>query len=73
MVVLNADEMAGFLEAVPSLKTRAALTMAYSARFRAAEAIELKVTDIASGQMANAVGDDPTLMWVMSCSSSTKH
>ena len=49
--VLNADEVVRFLEAVPSLKTRAALTTAYAAGLRAAEAVSLKVTDIDSGRM----------------------
>jgi site-specific recombinase XerD len=45
-VVLNADEVVRFLEAVPSLKTRAALTTAYAAGLRASEAVGLKVGDI---------------------------
>jgi site-specific recombinase XerD len=36
-VVLGADEVVQFLEAVPSLKTRAALTTAYAAGLRASE------------------------------------
>jgi len=39
------------LEAVPSLKARAALTTAYAAGLRASEAISLKVTDIDSDRM----------------------
>src|SRR5271167_303395 len=50
-VVLNADEVVRFLEAVPSLKTRAALTTAYAAGLRASEAVGLKVADIDSGRM----------------------
>jgi integrase/recombinase XerD len=50
-VVLNADEVVRFLEAVPSLKTRAALTTTYAAGLRVAEAVSLKVTDIDSGRM----------------------
>ena len=42
-VVLSADEVVRFLEAVPSLKTRAALTTAYAAGLRASEAVGLKV------------------------------
>ena len=42
-VVLSADEVVQFLEAVPSLKTRAALTAAYAAGLRASEAVNLKV------------------------------
>jgi integrase/recombinase XerD len=50
-VVLNADEVVRFLEAVPSLKTRAALTTAYAAGLRASEAVGLKIADIDSGRM----------------------
>jgi integrase/recombinase XerD len=50
-VVLSADEVVRFLEAVPSLKTRAALTTAYAAGLRASEAVGLKVGDIDSGRM----------------------
>jgi hypothetical protein len=39
------------LEAVPSLKTRVALTTAYAAGLRASEAVGLKVNDIDSGRM----------------------
>jgi site-specific recombinase XerD len=38
-VVLNAEEVVRFLEAVPSLKTRAALTTAYAAGSRSAAVI----------------------------------
>ncbi len=41
-VVLSADEVVRFLEAVPSLKSRAALTTAYAAGLRASEAVSLK-------------------------------
>src|SRR5882724_2598307 len=50
-VVLSADEVVRFLEAVPSLKTRAALTTAYAAGLRAFEAVGLKVGDVDSGRM----------------------
>ncbi len=40
-----------FLEAVPSLKARAALTTAYAAGLRASEAASLKVGDIDSSRM----------------------
>ena len=50
-VVLSADEVVRFLEAVPSLKSRAALTTAYAAGLRASEAVGLKVGDIDSGRM----------------------
>jgi integrase/recombinase XerD len=66
-VVLNADEVVRFLEAVPSLKTRAALTTAYAAGLRAAEAVSLKVADIDSGRMVIRIeqgkgGMDRTVM-----------
>ncbi len=66
-VVLNADEIVRFLEAVPSLKTRAALTTAYAAGLRASEAVGLKVGNIDSGRMVISVehgkgGKDRTVM-----------
>ena len=63
-VVLSTDEVVRFLEAVPSLKTRAALTTAYAAGLRAAEAVALKVADIDSGRMVIRVehGKDRTVM-----------
>lgn len=50
-VVLSADEVVRFLEAVPSLKTRAALTTAYAAGLRASETVGLKVGNVDSGRM----------------------
>lgn len=50
-VILAADEVVRFLEAVPSLKTRTALTTAYGAGLRASEAVSLKVADIDSLRM----------------------
>jgi len=50
-VVLGGDEVVRFLEAVPSLKTRAALTTAYAAGLRASETVGLKVGDVDSGRM----------------------
>ena len=50
-VVLSADEVVRFLEAVPSLKSRAALTTAYAAGLRASEAVSLKVADIQMDQV----------------------
>ena len=50
-VVLSAVEVVRFLEAVPSLKTRAALTTAYAAGLRASETVSLKVGDVDSGRM----------------------
>lgn len=46
--ILNSDEIVRFLEAVPSLRTRTALTTAYAAGLRASEAVHLKVRDIDS-------------------------
>jgi len=46
--VLSSDEIVRFLEAVPSLKTRTALTTAYAAGLRASEAVGLKVSDVDS-------------------------
>ena len=50
-VVLSADEVVRFLEAVPGLKSRAALTTAYAAGLRVSEAVRLKISDIESGRM----------------------
>src|SRR5260370_556024 len=50
-VVLSADEVVRFLEAVPSLKTRAALTTAYAAGLRASEAVGLKMADLATARL----------------------
>jgi site-specific recombinase XerD len=49
-VVLSADEVVRFLEAVPGLRNRTALTTAYAAGLRAAEAARLKISDIDSGR-----------------------
>jgi site-specific recombinase XerD len=49
-VVLGADEIVRFLEAVSSLKCRAALTTAYAAGLRASEVAGLKVADIDSAR-----------------------
>jgi integrase/recombinase XerD len=48
--VLSADEVVRFLEAVSSLKSRAALTTAYAAVLRASEVAELRVEDVDSGR-----------------------
>ncbi len=50
-VVLSADEVVWFLEAVPSLKARTALTTAYAAGLRVSEVTGLRVPDIDSGRM----------------------
>ncbi|EJB01732.1 site-specific recombinase XerD [Rhizobium leguminosarum bv. trifolii WSM597] len=44
--ILSGDEIVRFLEAVPSLRTRTALTTAYAAGLRASEAVHLKVRNI---------------------------
>src|SRR4029078_12051054 len=49
-VVLSADEVVQFLEAVSSLKSRAALTPAYAAGLRAAEVAGLRIEDIDSAR-----------------------
>lgn len=54
-IVLSADEVVRFLEAVPSLKTRTALTTAYAAGLRASEAVGLKINDIDSKRMVMRV------------------
>ena len=66
-VVLGANEVVRFLEAVPSLKTRTALTTAYAAGLRASETVGLKVGDIDSGRRVIRVehgkgGKDRTVM-----------
>lgn len=50
-VVLSADEVVQFLEAVSSLKARVALTCAYAAGLRVGEVCGLKVEDIDSYRM----------------------
>lgn len=49
-VILSADEVVRFLEAVASLKSRAALTTAYAAGLRASEVAELMIADIDSAR-----------------------
>jgi integrase/recombinase XerD len=65
--ILSADEVVRFLEAVPSLKARTALTTAYAAGLRASEAVSLRVADIDSARMVIQVrhgkgGKDRTVM-----------
>jgi site-specific recombinase XerD len=50
-VVLSADEVVSFLEAIPSLKCRIALTTVYAAGLRVSEVVSLKVADIDSQRM----------------------
>jgi integrase/recombinase XerD len=50
-VVLSPEEVARLLEAAPSLKYRAALSVAYGAGLRASEVVSLKIADIDSARM----------------------
>jgi len=50
-VVLSADEVVRFLEAVSGLKHRTALTTAYATGLRASEVARLKIADIDSSRM----------------------
>jgi integrase/recombinase XerD len=50
-VVLSPEEVARLLNAVPGLKYKAALSVAYGAGLRAAEVVSLKVCDIDSKRM----------------------
>src|SRR5580700_10472657 len=50
-VVLSAEEITRFLQAVPGLRNRAALTTAYGAGLRVSEVAALKVGDIDSRRM----------------------
>lgn len=65
--ILSADEVVRFLEAVPALKTRTALTTAYAAGLRASEAVSLRIADIDSARRVITVrhgkgGKDRTVM-----------
>lgn len=55
-VVLRAEEVVRFLEGMPSLKARAALTTAYAAGLRTSEAAGIKVGDINSSRIVIRVG-----------------
>jgi len=50
-VVLSADEVIGFLQAVKGTRNRVALMTTYAAGLRASEAARLKVSDIDSSRM----------------------
>ena len=56
-VVLSADEVVRFLEAIPSLKSRTALTTVYAAGLRVSEVVLLKIADIDSQRMVIHVVD----------------
>jgi integrase/recombinase XerD len=47
----SADEVVRFLEAIPSLKSRIALTTVYAAGLRVSEVVLLKIADIDSQRM----------------------
>ena len=49
--MLSADEVVRFLEAIPSLKSRTALTTVYAAGLRVSEVVLLKIADIDSQRM----------------------
>lgn len=50
-IVLSGEEIARFLEAVPGLRSRAALTTAYGAGLRVSEVASLKIGDLDSSRM----------------------
>jgi site-specific recombinase XerD len=50
-VVLSAEEVVRFLEAIPSLKSRTALTTVYAAGLRVSEVVRLKISDLDSRRM----------------------
>ena len=50
-IVLSPEEVARLLDAAPSLKYKAALSVAYAAGLRASEIISLKIADIDSARM----------------------
>jgi site-specific recombinase XerD len=50
-LVVSAEEIASFLQAVPGMRNRIALTTAYAAGLRVSEAVRLKVTSIDSRRM----------------------
>jgi len=54
-VVLGTDEVVRLLEAVPSLKCRAALTTAYAAGLRASEVTRLEIANVDSSRMVICV------------------
>ena len=49
--MLSAEEIARFLEAVPGLRSRAALTTTYGAGLRVSEVAALKIGDLDSNRM----------------------
>ena len=49
--IVSADEVVRFLEAIPSLKSRTALTTVYAAGLRVSEVVLLKIAEIDSQRM----------------------
>ncbi|HKW68471.1 MAG TPA: site-specific integrase [Terriglobales bacterium] len=77
-VVLSPEQVAAFLENVPSLKYRAALMLCYGAGLRISEAVALKISDIDSQRMLIRVAEgkgrkdryamlSPRLLMVLRC------
>ena len=60
--VLNRDEVVRFLEAVPSLKCRVALTTAYATGMRVSEVVAVEVRNIDSGRMVIRIPLLPVVM-----------
>src|SRR5437899_200655 len=60
-IVLSPEEVARLLDAAPSLKYKAALSVAYGAGLRASEIISLKVEDIDSTRMVIRVEQGKSL------------
>src|SRR5256886_11892663 len=67
-VVLSADEVVRFLEAIPSLKSRTALTTVYAAGLRVSEVVLLKIADIDSQRMVIRVEQGKVARTATSCS-----
>ena len=66
-VVLSADEVVRFLQAVSGLKSRAALATAYAAGLRAAEVASLRVADIDSARgVIHVRHGKPVRRWLQS-------
>ena len=66
-VVLSPEEVARLLDAVPGLKYKAALSVAYGAGLRAAEVVSLKVGDIDSKRMVIRVEQGRAAKTATSC------
>ena len=67
-VVLSADEVVRFLEAIPSLKSRTALTTVYAAGLRVSEVVLLKIADIDSQRMGSGSSRARAARTATSCS-----